>query len=219
MSSKIEQIVAWIVYDGWTEREVATKLGVKPREVRSSLDSAAGQKVLEQALDSKLAIVHKLPMANFATRMKRLEGIYQTCGESEETDTAIQLKTLSMAREEMRIQEGLTEQSNIPQIVVNVTQFKSKQREPDETSYSMAVEAGPGGAGKPGTDTKALSSSAAQEDRSKVEGSEQNTEPQSLQVSTALPDGQVVSFSRRETVRGYPDQPGPAEDRHVEQES
>jgi hypothetical protein len=135
-----ETIVARLVYDGETEIEIALALGLKKAQVRKELQSIKGQKLLEVALDKKLELVARLPMANFATRMNRLEKIYQQGFGTEDVgnDSDLQLKCLSMAREEMRVAK--TEQATLaPQIQVNVLNYETPHGN-GKANSSMAIE-------------------------------------------------------------------------------
>tara|TARA_R100001244_G_scaffold1308_5_gene2013 strand:- start:235 stop:897 length:663 start_codon:yes stop_codon:yes gene_type:complete len=217
----IDRMVSLIVFDGFTEAEVAVELGLKKKQVVVELSSVAGQKQLELALDKKISIVSRLPMANFATRMRRLETVYQNSfGATDENgenhnDHATQLKTLSMAREEMRVRDGLLEQNNTPQIIVNVANFKGRKIQTD-ASRAVEAESGHGDARKPQEISPSSGDSTSSSDRSKVEGSETVSKLPHDKVSATLEDGTMVSLSRRAPVFGHANQSGPSSSGHME---
>ena len=94
--------------------------------------------MIDDAQEKRHALVAHIPIANFATRLSRLEQIYKA-NESME-DYAMCLKALSAAREETKLVRVETAENSKPQFIVNITSFKGDESPVEAVEVAEAVE-------------------------------------------------------------------------------
>lgn len=113
-----EALVAALLFEGLEIRELAGRFGVSQVQIRAELDKEPTRKLMEQASSKRLELVARIPIANQATRLRRLEEIYKSA--SLFGDGEMQLKTLAAARDEEKLGSGGT---GIGGLQVNITNF------------------------------------------------------------------------------------------------
>ena len=132
------RVVSMLIYEGKTAGEIAKALSTTRPKIIEHLESAKVQSMIDEAQEKRHALVAHIPIANFATRLSRLEQIYKV-NESME-DYAMCLKTLTAAREETKLVRVETSENSKPQFVVNITSFKGTESPVEAVEVAEAVE-------------------------------------------------------------------------------
>tara|TARA_R110001592_G_scaffold326576_1_gene607414 strand:- start:201 stop:623 length:423 start_codon:yes stop_codon:yes gene_type:complete len=127
-----------LIYEGKTAGEIAKALSTTRPKIIEHLESTKVQSMIDEAQEKRHALVAHIPIANFATRLSRLEQIYKV-NESME-DYAMCLKTLTAAREETKLVRVETSENSKPQFVVNITSFKGDESPVEAVEVAEAVE-------------------------------------------------------------------------------
>ena len=132
------RVVSMLIYEGKTAGEIAKALSTTRPKIIEHLESTKVQSMIDDAQEKRHALVAHIPIANFATRLSRLEQIYKV-NESME-DYAMCLKTLTAAREETKLVRVETSENSKPQFVVNITSFKGDESPVEAVEVAEAVE-------------------------------------------------------------------------------
>ena len=132
------RVVSMLIYEGKTAGEIAKALSTTRPKIIEHLESTKVQSMIDEAQEKRHALVAHIPIANFATRLSRLEQIYKV-NESME-DYAMCLKTLTAAREETKLVRVETSENSKPQFVVNITSFKGDESPVEAVEVAEAVE-------------------------------------------------------------------------------
>ena len=94
--------------------------------------------MIDSAQEKRHALVAHIPIANFATRLSRLEQIYKANEQLGDFGTC--LKTLHAAREETKLVSVETRDESKPQFVVNITSFKVAEDSANAIEVEEVVE-------------------------------------------------------------------------------
>ena len=132
------RVVSMLIYEGKTAGEIAKALSTTRPKIIEHLESTKVQSMIDEAQEKRHALVAHIPIANFATRLSRLEQIYKV-NESIE-DYAMCLKTLTAAREETKLVRVETSENSKPQFIVNITSFKGNESPVEAVEVAEAVE-------------------------------------------------------------------------------
>jgi len=132
------RVVSMLIYEGKTAGEIAKALSTTRPKIIEHLESTKVQSMIDDAQEKRHALVAHIPIANFATRLSRLEQIYKV-NESME-DYAMCLKTLTAAREETKLVRVETAENSKPQFIVNITSFKGNESPVEAVEVAEAVE-------------------------------------------------------------------------------
>ena len=132
------RVVSMLIYEGKTAGEIAKALSTTRPKIIEHLESTKVQSMIDDAQEKRHALVAHIPIANFATRLSRLEQIYKA-NESME-DYAMCLKTLTAAREETKLVRVETAENSKPQFIVNITSFKGNESPVEAVEVAEAVE-------------------------------------------------------------------------------
>ena len=132
------RVVSMLIYEGKTAGEIAKALSTTRPKIIEHLESTKVQSMIDDAQEKRHALVAHIPIANFATRLSRLEQIYKV-NESME-DYAMCLKTLTAAREETKLVRVETAENSKPQFIVNITSFKGDESPVEAVEVAEAVE-------------------------------------------------------------------------------
>ena len=132
------RVVSMLIYEGKTAGEIAKALSTTRTKVIEHLESSKVQSMIDEAQEKRHALVAHIPIANFATRLSRLEQIYKA-NESME-DYTMCLKALSAAREETKLVRVETADNSKPQFIVNITSFKGDESPAEAVEVAEAVE-------------------------------------------------------------------------------
>ena len=132
------RVVSMLIYEGKTAGEIAKALSTTRPKIIEHLESTKVQSMIDEAQEKRHALVAHIPIANFATRLSRLEQIYKV-NESME-DYAMCLKTLTAAREETKLVRVETAENSKPQFIVNITSFKGNESPVEAVEVAEAVE-------------------------------------------------------------------------------
>ena len=132
------RVVSMLIYEGKTAGEIAKALSTTRPKIIEHLESTKVQSMIDEAQEKRHALVAHIPIANFATRLSRLEQIYKV-NESME-DYAMCLKTLTAAREETKLVRVETSENSKPQFIVNITSFKGDESPVEAVEVAEAVE-------------------------------------------------------------------------------
>ena len=117
------RIVSMLIYDGKTAGEIAKSLSTTRTKIIEHLETSRVQSMIDEAQAKRHTLVAHIPIANFATRLSRLEQIYKA--NEQLADYNMCLKTLGAAREETKLVRVETREESKPQFIVNITNFKS----------------------------------------------------------------------------------------------
>ena len=132
------RVVSMVIYEGKTAGEIAKALSTTRTKVIEHLESSKVQSMIDEAQEKRHALVAHIPIANFATRLSRLEQIYKA-NESME-DYTMCLKTLGAAREETKLVRVETSENSKPQFIVNISSFKGTESPAEAVEVAEAVE-------------------------------------------------------------------------------
>jgi len=132
------RIVSMLIYEGKTAGEIAKSLNTTRPKIIEHLESSRVQKMIDEAQEKRHALVAHIPIANFATRLSRLEQIYKANEQIGDFGTC--LKTLSAAREETKLVRVETRDDSKPQFVVNITSFKGVEDSTNAIEVEEVVE-------------------------------------------------------------------------------
>ena len=132
------RVVSMLIYEGKTAGEIAKALNTTRPKVIEHLESSRVQSMITEAQEKRHALVAHIPIANFATRLSRLEQIYKA--NEQIADYATCLKTLSAAREETKLVRVETRDESKPQFVVNITSFKGSESPAEAVEVAEFVE-------------------------------------------------------------------------------
>ena len=132
------RVVSMLIYEGKTAGEIAKALSTTRPKIIEHLESTKVQSMIDDAQEKRHALVAHIPIANFATRLSRLEQIYKA-NESME-DYAMCLKALGAAREETKLLRVETSENSKPQFIVNITSFKGNESPVEAVEVAEAVE-------------------------------------------------------------------------------
>ena len=132
------RVVSMLIYEGKTAGEIAKALSTTRPKIIEHLESTKVQSMIDEAQEKRHALVAHIPIANFATRLSRLEQIYKAYESME--DYAMCLKTLTAAREETKLVRVETSENSKPQFVVNITSFKGDESPVEAVEVAEAVE-------------------------------------------------------------------------------
>jgi len=141
------RIVSMLIYEGKTAGEIARSLNTTRPKVIEHLETSRMQSMIDEAQEKRHALVAHIPIANFATRLSRLEQIYKA--NEQLADYNMCLKTLGAAREETKLVRVETKEESKPQFTVNITSFKGVETPAEAIEVVDIVE----------RDTAALTSS------------------------------------------------------------
>ena len=132
------RVVSMLIYEGKTAGEIAKALSTTRPKIIEHLESTKVQSMIDDAQEKRHALVAHIPIANFATRLSRLEQIYKANENME--DYAMCLKALSAAREETKLVRVETAENSKPQFIVNITSFKGDESPVEAVEVAEAVE-------------------------------------------------------------------------------
>ena len=132
------RVVSMLIYEGKTAGEIAKSLNTTRPKIIEHLESPRVQEMIDSAQEKRHALVAHIPIANFATRLSRLEQIYKANEQLGDFGTC--LKTLHAAREETKLVRVETRDESKPQFVVNITSFKGSEDSANAIEVEEVVE-------------------------------------------------------------------------------